>query len=177
MGLARDDVYEALRSRRRRFAVHYLQQHGGRTSLETLAERVSTWEPEADGTVASSHVEDVYRSLEQRHLPTLAELGMVEFDRRTGDVELTDEAANLQLYLEVVRERDVPWSLYYLAVGTLGGVSILTSVSGAVSILPLSDIELGFVVVAVLGVLSLAHTVYTRRMRLGRDGPPPELVR
>ncbi|MFB6123687.1 MAG: transcriptional regulator [Haloferacaceae archaeon] len=176
MTLTRDDVFEILRSRRRRFAIHYLRQNGEPAELGTLSEHVAAWEQgKSVNEVGSSHRKNVYTSLQQFHLPKMSDLDMVEFDRRAGEVELTDDAEEVDIYLEVVRDRDIPWSLYYLGIGIASGAVFWAHTAGVPLVAALSVVELGIFTVTAIGVLSLVHTVYTRRMRLGNDGPPPEV--
>ncbi|MFC6989271.1 hypothetical protein ACFQJD_12135 [Haloplanus sp. GCM10025708] len=176
MSLTRDDVFEILRSRRRRFTLHYLRQNGERAELGTLSEHIAAWEKETPvSEVGSSHRKNVYTSLQQFHLPKMDDLEMVEFDQRSGEVELTDDAESVDVYLEVVRDNDVPWSLYYLGVGVASGGVFWANAAGIAPFSALSIVELGIFAVTAIGVLSLVHTVHTRRMRLGSDGSPPEV--
>jgi hypothetical protein len=176
MSLSRDDVFEILRSRRRRFAIHYLRQNGERADLGTLSEHIAAWEQgKPVNEVGSSHRKNVYTSLQQFHLPKMEDLEMVEFDDRAGEVELTDDAEDVDIYLEVVEDNDIPWSLYYLGVGVASGTLFWAHAASVPLLASLSVVELGIFTVTAIGVLSLAHTVHNRRMRLGSDGPPPEV--
>ncbi|MFB6108300.1 MAG: hypothetical protein ABEJ82_05600 [Haloplanus sp.] len=176
MNLTRDDVFEMLRSRRRRFAIHYLRQNGNRADLGTLSEHVAAWETgKSVNEVGSSHRKNVYTSLQQFHLPKMDDLDMVKYHQRSGEVELTDEAEDVDVYLEVVRKREIPWSLYYLGVGLASGGVFWAHSVGVAPFAALSAIELGIFTVTAIGALSLVHTIYTRQMRLGIEGPPPEV--
>lgn len=178
MRLARDDVYEALSNRRRRYVLHYLRSNGARAALGTLAEHVAAWEKGvALARVTSDARKNVYSSLQQFHLPKMEEMNLVRFDRRAGEVELTDAAREVDFYLEVVGDRDVPWSVYYLGVGCLSAGLLL----GRALDLPILDgvTDIGFAVftITAIGAMALIHTYYTRRMHLGTGGPPPGVDR
>lgn len=176
MSLARDDVYEVLSNRRRRFVIHYLRRSDARTPLGTLAEHVAAWENGVDiASVGSDARKNVYTSLQQFHLPKMEDLGLVVFDRRAGEVELTGEADDVEVYLEVVEGNDVPWSLYYLGVGGLAGGVTLGHGLGLPLLAGLTDAGCAIFTLTAIAVLSLVHTYYTRGMRLGTDGPPPEV--
>jgi len=178
MSLARDDVYEVLSNRRRRFAIHYLQRNGSRAALGTIAEHVAAWENGIDvDAVGSAARKNVYTSLQQFHLPKMENLDLVHFDRRAGQVELTETAADVDLYLEVVEDHDGPWSLYYLVVGALTGGVILGHALDLPLLIGLSDLDLAMFTVIAITTMALIHTYYTRGMRLGTDGPPPEVER
>ncbi|WP_435155658.1 DUF7344 domain-containing protein [Haladaptatus sp. DFWS20] len=120
--VSRDEIFHILRNRRRRYAIHYLKQHDGSVSIGELADQVTAWEhgitPEA---ITSQQRKRIYNSLQQTHLPKLARTGFVEYDSARGTVELKERAVRLDMYLEIVPERDLPWAQYYLG---LGGVSV-----------------------------------------------------
>jgi hypothetical protein len=178
MSLARDDMYEVLSNRRRRFVIHYLRRNDARAALGTLAEHVAAWENDVDvAAVGADARKNVYTSLQQFHLPKMEELDLVIFDRRAGEVELTDEADDVDVYLEVVGGNDVPWSLYYLGIGALAGGVTLGHSLGVPLLASMTDTGCAIFTVTAIAVLSLVHTYYTRGMRLGGDGPPPEVER
>jgi hypothetical protein len=176
MSLSRDDIYEVLSNQRRRFVLHHLRQNGDRETLGTLAEQIAAWE---DGVavdrVTSNHRKNVYTSLQQFHLPKMDERGVVEFDSRAGEVELTDDAEDVDVYLEVVRAHDVPWSLYYFAAGLMSALVVAGHAVGLPLLAGLTELECALFTATAIGTMALAHTYYTKTMRLGRDGPPPEV--
>ena len=176
MSLARDDVYEVLSNRRRRFVIHYLRRNGAKAALGTLAEHVAAWENDIDvAAVDADARKNVYTSLQQFHLPKMEKLDLVVFDQRAGEVELTDEADDVDVYLEIVEGRDVPWSLYYLGIGGLAGGVTLGQALGVPLLASVTDVGTGIFTVTAIAMLSLVHTYYNRGMRLGGDGPPPEV--
>jgi hypothetical protein len=176
--LSREDVFEILSNRRRRFVIHYLQGNGNRASLGELAEEIAAWEsgiePEA---VASDERKRVYTSLQQFHLPKLDDHEVVEFDDREGVIERTAAADDIDLYLEVVEQRDVPWSQYYvaLAVANLGVLG--AGLAGTYPLTLVSGYGWGIFVVTTFLISALLHTYVTRaEMRLGDTETPPEVV-
>lgn len=178
MSLARDDVYEALSNRRRRYVLHYLRSNGARETLGTLAEHVAAWETGVEvARVTSDARKNVYSSLQQFHLPKMERMDLVRFDRRAGEVELTEEAREVDFYLEVVENRDVPWSVYYLGVGLLSGGLMLGRALGLPVLDAVGDVGLAVFTVTSIAVLALIHTYHVRRMHLGSEGPPPEVER
>lgn len=174
--LSRDDAFEMLSNRRRRYTLHYLQDEQTDVTLSDLAEQVAAWENNSTvQEISASERKTVYTSLQQFHLPKMDETGVVDFDSRAGEVTLTDAAAELDIYLEVVDRYDIPWSSYYLGF-TLFGTALVS----------LSWLELGpFAAVPFVGwtvfllgvflVSSVSHFLLSRRMRLGVDEQPPEV--
>lgn len=171
-----DEVYEVLSNHRRRYALHYLKQNGRNAELGTVSERVAAWENEIDvEEVSSDQRKRVYTSLQRYHFPKMDEAELLEYDRRAGTVELTERADDLDLYMEVINSYDIPWSLYYVGLSVIGIVMIG---AGSVGVPPFDAVPgTGWAVFLVTSLLfsALAHTVLTRRMRLGSDDAPPEV--
>lgn len=85
----RKRAHELLRSSRRRFVLGYLLGEDQPLSVEELVEAVTDWEFGEDATERNR--EDVAISLHHAHLPRMADLGVVEYDRETGTVEERDD--------------------------------------------------------------------------------------
>jgi len=175
--ISRDDVFEILSNQRRRFALHHLQHNSRQADLGDLSERVAAWENGISVTeVSSTERKRVYTSLQQFHLPKMDEKGVVEFDDRAGEVELTPAADDVEIYLDVVSRQDIPWSQYYLG---LAAVTLGLLTAAALDIYPLiflPDHSLGLFVVTTFLVSALVHTyVYRTEMRLGDGDRPPEV--
>lgn len=177
-GPSRDEIFDVLSNHRRRYALHYLKRSEENTELGTLSERVAAWENEVSTSeVSSDQRKRVYTSLQRYHLPKMDEVDLVDYDERSGEVRLTDRADELDLYMEVVQENDVPWSLYYVGLAVVGGVALCGHWAG----LPPFDAVTGvgwvaFLITALL-VSGMAHTYVTYGNRLGGDETPPEVER
>ncbi|WP_435064118.1 DUF7344 domain-containing protein [Halobaculum sp. EA56] len=175
--LSEDEVFEILSNRRRRYVFHFLKRHRRRVYLRELAEHVAAWEN--DKTVrelSSAETKRVKTALHQHHLPKMDERGFVEYDSGRETVVLTEGAADLEVYLDVVPGADVPWSLYYLGISAFGVLAVaLTEFDiGAASSVPDLGIGIGFCV-AVL-VSAAVHTYFNySRLRLGSTAKPPEV--
>ncbi len=174
--LSQDVAFEMLSCRRRRYVIHCLKQTSGRIELRKLVTQVAAWE---NGVSTEAVTYDqrmrVYTALRQSHLPKLDDADIVSFDDREGTVALTDAAAKLDVYIDVVPHEDIPWSTYYAGLGILcaGFVSGLW-----LGVTPFSAIPplVGALVITVLFTVSaLVHARYDRRMRLGSDGTPPSM--
>jgi len=82
--------------------------------LGDLAEHVAAWELEKDvAAITSTERRRVYTSLQQTHLDKLEEAEIIECDRKT--IKPTERLEDLEFYLEVVPEDEIPWAQYYLA--------------------------------------------------------------
>ncbi|MDQ2051127.1 hypothetical protein RBH26_11605 [Natronolimnohabitans sp. A-GB9] len=168
----RGEIFDLLSNHRRRYAIHYCKREDEPVELGDLAEHVAAWELDKEiEELTSSERKRVYTALQQQHLPTLERADMIEFDDRT--VELTDEASQLEVYLDVVPENSIPWGLYYL------GLSVLAAIVMAglwLEVVPTETVpELGWatLVFALFAVSAIVHVVQSRRMRLGEMEKPP----
>jgi hypothetical protein len=175
-GLSRDEIFEILSNHRRRFVLHHLQNSGDRVELGELSEHVAAWENGQEvAAVTSAERKRVYTSLQQFHLPKMDEKGVVTFDDRAGVVELEPVAEDVDVYLEVVEERDVPWSQYYLGLGAVNLGLLLLNALGVFPFTILSGISLGLFVATTFLVSALVHTYVNRtEMHLGDSDQPPE---
>jgi hypothetical protein len=166
-----DAFFDLLSNRRRRYALHCLEQRGETADLGDVARQVAAWEngKEVDA-ISASERKSVYTSLQQFHLPKLDEKGVVEFDQREGTVEPGPATEEFDIYMEVVERGSIPWSHYYLS---LTGVHTLAIVAAYVGFV--SGIAVATFCVTTLALSVLAHTYYTKtEMRLGTGETPPE---
>lgn len=173
---AAETVFRILRNRRRRYALHQLKQREGSVSVSDLAEQVAAWETETPlHDVAPEDRRRAYISLIQTHLPTMADAGLVWFDEDANEVTLTEAAADVDVYVERVPERDIRWSEYYLGLAAFGGCFLLAA---GLEVFPLTELPevawLGFVT-ALFTLSAAVHFVYQRQNRLGTEGAPPEV--
>lgn len=176
-GRRRDSSFEVLSNRRRRHVIHYLLQTGGTASVSDLSRQLAAWENDVQlSDVTSKERKRIYTALRQAHLPKMAQNGVVEFDGARGTVRLTDEGARLRMYLELVPENEIPWSVYYLGVSVFG-LFVAAMCWFAVppfSLLPTSAWT--FVVAGLFFVSSGLHALGNHRSRLPPIGPPPEVA-
>lgn len=171
----RDDLFEILANRRRRYAIHYLQLKERAVELGTLAEQLAAWENVTPvEAVTSKERKRAYTSLQQRHLPKMDEAGLVDFDERRGTIEPSEALTNLDVYTEVVRGNEFPWSHYYAAISAITGAIMAAVWAGVFPFDALPAEAWGVFSVTVFAVSSVAHVYSTRRMKLGGSALPPE---
>jgi len=177
-GPSEDELFEVLSNSRRRYAVHAIKREDGVTEVGDLAEQVAAWEYETDVEgVSYDERKRVYTALQQSHLPKMDEADIVEYDKNRGVVEPTPALGDVDVYLDVVRGREIPWSEYYLG---LSGVAAALMAAVWVDAFPfalLPDIAWGVAVVAAFATSSAAHTYFAQELRIGESERPPELDR
>ncbi|MFC6835961.1 DUF7344 domain-containing protein [Halomarina ordinaria] len=170
--LSEDDVFEVLSNGRRRYAYHYLKQAGEEVDIRELTDHVTAREydkpPEA---LTATERNRVSTALHQFHLPKMDDCGFVEYDARRGEVALSPSASDLEVYVDVVPGRDVPWSRYYLGLAGVNAVVLLGTAAGVAPFGALPVVSWFAFAVASLLVSALVHTYYTRRLDLGADDP------
>lgn len=168
----RGEIFDLLSNHRRRYAIHYCKREDEPVELGDLAEHVAAWELDKEiEELTSSERKRVYTALQQQHLPTLERANMIEFEDHT--VELTEEAEQLEVYLDVVPEESIPWGLYYVGLSVLAGVVM----AGLwLEVIPTGTIpELGWatLLIALFAGSAIVHATQNRRMRLGEMEKPP----
>jgi hypothetical protein len=174
--LSTEDVYEVLSNRRRRYAIHHLKQSDAPVDVSTLAEQVAAWENDkSPDELDSQERKRVYISLYQSHLPTLEKRGLVEYDDDRGLVELTDAVANAKVYLEVVPGENVPWSYFYLGASLVSALLVGLRYLEVGVLENVSPLAIAAIITLLFGGSAVLQTIQTGRMKLGDEGPPPEL--
>lgn len=173
--VSEDELFDVLASRRRRYAVHALEDVDGQTDLGSLAEQVAMWEYDVDaGELSSTERKRVYTALQQSHLPKMHEAGLVDFDKDRGVIEPTPELNDIDIYLEVVSANEIPWSKYYLGLAGLGGSLLLALWTNAWPSTLLPDLAWMTFVVVAFAVSAAVHNYYATNRRLGNEEKPPE---
>lgn len=172
-GADRDEIFELLSNKRRRFTIHYCKRQDEPATLSELAEHGAAWELDKPvQEITSSERKRVYTALQQTHLPTLERAGMIDFDGHT--VSLTDEAADLEVYLDIVPGDSIPWGPYYLGLAVLALAVFGGIWTGLVPTEPISAPVIGAFFAVVLGVSALIHSWTGRGRRLEMLERPEE---
>jgi hypothetical protein len=132
--LSQDVVFDILSSPRRRYVLYYLRTRDGPVQLTDLAEEVAAWENNTDPpSITEQERKRVYVSLYQTHIPRLAEAGLIEYDKDSGQIALAEEAGAIDRYLESA-EQTYPWQRIYLGLAVASAV--LLAATAVVGFLP-----------------------------------------
>lgn len=169
--LTREDVFDVLSNERRRCVLHYLKRHGDRrVELRELVDHVAAWENDTTTRdVDSDARKRVYTALRQSHLPKLDQAGVVDYEHRRGEVELTEQARDVQLYLEHVPKNDIPWSEYYLGLSAVCAGLVAVTWAEIYPFVELTGIGLAAIMVMLFAVSAAVHTYDASRSKLGSD--------
>jgi hypothetical protein len=126
--LTPDDVFELLSNQRRRMVLYYLRQSGGSIGMKELAGQIAAMENEIpSGDLTSQQRKRVYVSLYQTHLPKMAEMNTIEYDKEEGIVSLTDQTDEIDSYLTTPEQSTYPWKFHYLVIAIGGGTALFLS--------------------------------------------------
>jgi hypothetical protein len=95
----------------------------------------------------------VYVSLYQTHIQKLADAGMVDYDKDTGQITLAKEATNIDQYLES-SDQTYPWQQVYLGLAVASAA--LLAVTALFGIIP--ELVAATVVILAFVTTVVAHT-------------------
>ncbi|EMA65838.1 DUF7344 domain-containing protein [Halorubrum kocurii] len=174
--LSEEEVFEVLSNRRRRFVIHALKRAEGPVDVSELSAHVTAWERDIDPEeVRYEDRRNVYSTLQRTHLPKLEEKNVVTIDEEANVVEPTTELESLDIYVEVLRSREIPWSLYYVGLAGVAVSLLLAVATGTPGFTGFEALDVGMFTATAFGISSVAHHVIGRRARLGNTEKPPEL--
>ena len=170
------DVFEILSNRRRRFALHAIKRDEEPIELSKLSEQIAAWEMETEPKeISYEDRRGVYVTLKTTHLPMMDERGVVEFDEEAKSVQSTELLSQLDVYIEALREDEIPWSTYYIGLAIICFSIVIAVAVGVPGAAALDPLDVGVITVVAFGVSSLVHHLVDRRNRLGSTEEPPEL--
>jgi hypothetical protein len=176
--LSAEALFDVLGNRRRRFVVHALERADALVELRTLADRIAAWEYGVDpDAVSYEERKCVYTTLQQSHLPRMDDAGVVSFDKHRGVVAPEPALEDVDVYLDVVRGNELPWSEYYVG---LAGVAVTALAAAWVGLWPLAAFEglwVAAATAAAFGVSAVVHAWTERANRVGATEAPPEVQR
>lgn len=170
--LTREHVFSLLSNRRRRYVLYSLDREAGETTIGDLATRIAAWEAGvAVEEVSPNRRKVVYNSLQQSHLPRLAERGLVVYERETGGVELTERGRRVEGYLSEVPDRGREWEYLYLSLGG-GACALAFALVADVPVVSRLPGEVWFALLSVTLFAAAAGNITAQRAAERGDGPP-----
>jgi len=171
--LSRDLVFDVLKNRRRRYALHYLRRAEETVQLSELAEQVAAWENDiAVDAISAAERKRVYTALYQSHLPKLDDAGIVDYNQNRGIVELSEASEQLDPYLDLDAVPDISWHNWYLGVA-VGGLGLVTGAwLGLPPFSAMAGVALATLVVTAFAAVAVTHTYYARHATAAGETPP-----
>ncbi|PAU82848.1 transcriptional regulator [Halorubrum salipaludis] len=176
VSLPEQEIFELLANRRRRFTIHALKRAGEAMDVAELSTRITAWETGTDpDTITYDDRRNVHTVLTRTHLPKLDEHDVVEYDAEAKVVEPTPALEDLDVYIEVLRGREIPWSMYYLGLSGVAAALLLAVAVGVPGLALLEPLDVSVFTVTAFAVSAATHYYYGERARLGNEAKPPEL--
>lgn len=159
-----DELFDIIANQRRRLALQIVQQVK-RIELGTLAEKIAAWEEEIDvQEVTSAKRKNVYTALQQTHLPKMDRVGIVEFDDREGVVEAAPALEEVDVHVEIVRGKDIPWSEYYLGLSLVGLATLIAAWGGFWPLANVSEFTWGVFFIVAFLFSAVVHYLTDRKL-------------
>jgi hypothetical protein len=108
--------------------LYSLHQSGGSIGKKELADQIATMENDIPlSELTSQQRKRVYVSLYQTHLPKMAEMNAIKYDKEEGIINLTDQTDEIYKYLTTPEEPSYSWRFHYLVLAAAGGVALFIS--------------------------------------------------
>jgi len=174
--LSRNDIFDLLSNRRRRFVVHALKRMEEPVELAELSRYVAAWEMEMEPEeIDYEDRRSVYVTLRRTHLPKMDEKNVLQFNKSEKTVQSTELLDNIEVHTEVLHGKEIPWSLYYLGLAGVCGLLLVAVVTEAPIFDAFKPIHVGGFTAIIFGLSAVAHRIMERHNRLGATQKPPEL--
>lgn len=91
-----DDLFDALSNERRRFVLACLRKHATPMALADVSEKLARREHDGDeGQIPSEVIRSTYLSLHHVHVPKLADVGLLHYNRERNTVAPTEPIDDL----------------------------------------------------------------------------------
>ncbi|SEH50556.1 hypothetical protein SAMN05192561_103242 [Halopenitus malekzadehii] len=166
--LSKDTVFSMLSNRRRRRVIEHLSEaEDGRMTIRDLSEVIAAEENDVSRReVTYKQRKRVYTSLYQIHLPTLDDNGIVEYEKRSGVVELAPTASDCTVYLESVPDSHLSWCEYWLGLAAVSLAFVTTATLGYLPYFSQHGHLSAVLVVSTIALSAIAFAVSDRRVRL-----------
>lgn len=173
--LSTDTIFDTLSNRRRRYILQYLKRVDEPVTLRDLSEQLAAWEHGIDRVeVRPKERKRLYTALHQTHLPKMNGLGVLDYDRDRGLVSMNGPIDEFDIYFDMVGRAEIPWSQFYLGMGSLLTVLAGLAVLGFQPVAGLIRPGPVLVVSALFTSVALYHALRDRHQVLGSVDTPPE---
>jgi hypothetical protein len=157
--LSKGEIFDLLKNRRRRTVIRFLREHDGYTELNDLAEYIAAKENDIEvRQLSSDQRKRVYIGLYQCHLPKMDSLGVIDYDKDRGTIEMQASVSQLLEYMDLDRdaseetaESPREWAVPAVAAAVVAVVTLGTLGLGPLAAVP----AVAWTVVSVVGILTI----------------------
>ncbi|MCG1005613.1 DUF7344 domain-containing protein [Halorubrum lacusprofundi] len=176
--VSEDELFDVLSNQRRRFAVHLLKREADDSiAIGDMAEQIAAWENGIEtAEITGTERKRVYTALQQSHLPKMDKAGVVDFNKNRGIVEPMPAMTDVDVYMDVVEGKEIPWSDYYLGLSGVAVALVGAVWLGAWPFVLLPEFAWTVAIVVAFAFSAITHKYYTAEMKVGEPDEPPELT-
>ena len=176
--ISEDELFDVLSNQRRRFAVHLLKrEEDDSIAIGDMAEQIAAWENGIETTeITGNERKRVYTALQQSHLPKMDKAGVIDFNKNRGVVEPMPAMTDVDVYMDVVEGREIPWSDYYLGLSGVAVALVGAVWLGAWPFVLLPEFAWTVAIVVAFAFSAITHKYYTAELKVGEPEEPPELT-
>jgi len=176
--VSEDELFDVLSNQRRRFAVHLLKREADDSiAIGDMAEQIAAWENGIEtAEITGTERKRVYTALQQSHLPKMDKAGVVDFNKNRGIVEPMPAMTDVDVYMDVVEGKEIPWSDYYLGLSGVAVALVGAVWLGAWPFVLLPEFAWTVAIVVAFAFSAITHKYYTAEMKVGEPEEPPELT-
>ena len=163
--LNKGEIFNILNNSRRRMVIRYLDENRGYTKLGPLAEHIAAKENGITvQQLTSTQRKRAYISLYQCHLPKMDSLGVIEYNKSRGTIELQVSSTQLLEYLNVDRDAreetgepaGQPWAILAVA-----GLVVAVVTVGTIGLGPLAAAPAeAWTALSLVGILTIVGLQY-----------------
>jgi hypothetical protein len=162
--LSKGEIFDLLKNQRRRTVIRFLRENDGYAELNDLAEYIAAKENDIDvRQLSSDQRKRVYIGLYQCHLPKMDSLGVVDYDKDRGTIELQASVTQLLEYMDLNEddsaessETEPPWTIPAVA-----GSIVTVVMVGSLGLGPLAAVPAAaWTVVSLVGILAIVGLQY-----------------
>ncbi|MFB6073371.1 MAG: hypothetical protein ABEJ88_10455 [Halobacterium sp.] len=162
--LGETEIHDVLRNDRRRMVLEQLGDAGDAVDARELSETIAARESGSDPPPRNVR-QSVYISLQQTHLPKLADLDVVDYDDTTKEVRPGENASEVGVYMEVVPKYGLAYSEFFAGLGVLGALLVVAANVGVPVVSGVAASTWALVVFAAIAA-SAAFRTYDQRSSL-----------
>lgn len=174
--LSRNELFDLLSNRRRRFALHALKRMEEPVELTELATHVAAWEMETEPeAIDSEDRRSVHVTLRRTHLPKLDEKNVIQFDESNNTIKSTNTFNEIEVHIEVLHGDEIPWSLYYIGLAGVCGLLLVAVITEAPVFGMFEPLHVGWFTAIIFALSAVVHRYVEQHSRLGVTRKPPEL--
>ncbi|TKX86502.1 transcriptional regulator [Halorubrum sp. SS5] len=174
--LSRNELFDLLSNRRRRFVLHALKRMEEPVELADLSTHVAAWEMEREPEeIDSEDRRSVHVTLRRRHLPKLDEKNIIQFNKSNNTIQSTKALDDIEVHIEVLHGDEIPWSLYYIGLACVCGLLLVAVITEAPVFAAFEPLHVGWFTAIVFALSAVAHRYVEQHSRLGVTKKPPEL--